>query len=107
MAFEKVIAEAKERGYDMPSTRLNGYIYQWVDNVELTDEQNEKSHEWMVDEINRVLPDYARWFEKASQIILPIDKVDEFCDNVDWDEILEMAYNNYLAVKDKIINGES
>ena len=96
MAWEKEVQEVRERGGEMPSTALPYYVYEWVDNENLTQLQNEKLHEWWVSEINNTLPDYAEWVENTSEILLPIDKVDDFHDNVEWDDVLQKVYEKFL-----------
>lgn len=103
MTWEKGTKEVQERGGIMPNTALPGYIYEWEDNENLSDEQNEKAHEWFVTEINRSLPDYAMWRESTSEITIPIDKVNEF--EVDWNEFLQTVYEKYLEMEDSIIGG--
>ena len=103
MAWEKEVREVLQSGGEMPSTALNGYRYEWEDNENLTQEQNEKLHNWWVSEINNVLPGYAHWLEHTSEIILPIDKVDDFHDNVEWDEILQKVYEKFLENEEDII----
>lgn len=105
MAFERKIEEVRERNGNMPQTTLHGYNYQWIDNDELTDEENQKAHNWIVDEINRLLPDYATWYESMSEITIPIDKVDGF--DLDWEGVLNKAMDNYLKVEDEVLCGES
>jgi hypothetical protein len=82
-------------------TAWKGYIYQWEDNADLTDEQNERAHDFMVAEINRLLPDNVTWCESTSEIVLPVDVADTL--EIDWQNILEKAYENYLSDEDNII----
>jgi hypothetical protein len=82
-------------------TAWKGYIYQWEDNADLTDEQNERAHDFMVAEINRLLPDNVTWCESTSEIVLPVDMADTL--EIDWQNILEKAYENYLSDEDNII----
>jgi hypothetical protein len=85
----------------MTMTAWKGYIYQWEDNADLTDEQNERAHDFMVAEINRLLPDNVTWCESTSEIVLPVDVADTL--EIDWQNILEKAYENYLSDEDNII----
>jgi hypothetical protein len=85
----------------MTMTAWKGYIYQWEDNADLTDEQNERAHDFMVAEINRLLPDDVTWYESTSEIVLPADMADTL--EIDWQNILETAYENYLSDEDNII----
>jgi hypothetical protein len=85
----------------MTMTAWKGYIYQWEDNADLTDEQNERAHDFMVAEINRLLPDNVTWCESTSEIVLPADMADTL--EIDWQNILEKAYENYLSDEDNII----
>jgi hypothetical protein len=82
-------------------TTWKGYIYQWEDSADLTDEQNERAHDFMVAEINRLLPDNVTWYESTSEIVLPVDMADTL--EIDWQHILETAYENYLSDEDNII----
>jgi hypothetical protein len=82
-------------------TTWKGYIYQWVDSADLTDEQNERAHDFMVTEINRLLPDDVTWYESTSEIVLPVEMADTL--EIDWQNILETAYENYLSDEDNII----
>lgn len=85
----------------MTMTAWKGYIYQWEDSADLTDEQNERAHDFMVAEINRLLPDDVTWYESTSEIVLPVDVADTL--EIDWQNILEKAYENYLSDEDNII----
>ena len=85
----------------MTMTTWKGYIYQWEDSADLTDEQNERAHEFMVTEINRLLPDDVTWYESTSEIVLPVDAADTL--EIDWQSILGKAYENYLSDEDNII----
>jgi hypothetical protein len=55
----------------------------------------------MVAEINRLLPDDVTWYESTSEIVLPADMADTL--EIDWQNILEKAYENYLSDEDNII----
>lgn len=85
----------------MTMTTWKGYIYQWEDSADLTDEQNERAHDFMVAEINRLLPDDVTWYESTSEIVLPVDMADTL--EIDWQNIVETAYENYLSDEDNII----
>lgn len=103
MTWEKETKEVQERGGIMPNTALPGYIYEWEDRENLSDEQNARIHEWWVEEINNVLPDYATWHESTSEIVLPINNVDDFDERVNWDEVLATVHERYLEKEDEII----
>ena len=99
--FDKVAAEVRERGGMMPSTALRGYSWHideaTVDpNCDLTDEQTENAIEWLISEVSTLLPDYAHWDSDTSEIIVPIDKVQEFTETVDWDALCEQAWENFV-----------
>lgn len=85
----------------MTMTVWKGYIYQWEDSADLTGEQNERAHDFMVAEINRLLPDDVTWYESTSEIVLPVEMADTL--EIDWQNILETAYENYLSDEDNII----
>jgi hypothetical protein len=88
----------------MTMTTWRGYIYQWEDNADLTPAQNERAHDFMIAEINRLLPDDVTWYESTSEIILPIDMADTL--EIDWQNILTEAYENLLKDEDNIIGEE-
>lgn len=67
----------------------------------MTDKQNERAHDFMVTEINRLLPDDVTWYESTSEIVLPVEMADTL--EIDWQNILETAYENYLSDEDNII----
>jgi hypothetical protein len=56
----------------------------------------------MVAEINRLLPDDVTWYESTSEIVLPVDVAADTLE-IDWQSILEKAYENYLSDEDNII----
>ena len=96
----------EEQEEAMPQTELHGYIFMLdagnIDpNAELSEESIEKRAEFLREEINRCLPEYATWYESTSSIIVPVNKADEFIDNIDWESVKEEAHNNYLAAEDK------
>ena len=97
----RVSAKIKANGGITPSRVLRGYSWHideaTVDpNCDLTDKQTEDAIEWLIAEVNTLLPDYADWNSDTSEIIVPIDKVQEFTETVDWDALCEQAWENFV-----------
>lgn len=96
----------EEQEETMPQTELHGYIFMLdaggIDPTgELSEESIEKRREFLKAEVNKCLPEYATWYESTSSIIVPVNKVDEFVENIDWESVKEEVYNNYLTADGK------
>ena len=97
--FKEAVEDAIANGETVPVTELQGFYYQVDDKdplSELPEGAVEKRRVWLATEVNELLPDYATWTYSLSSITLPIDKLEDFIKDVDWDDIKGKTHKAYL-----------